>query len=664
MGLLADLIEKRVSLANPDQWLSNAFGGSPTNSGVKVDEQTALKFSAVWASVRLVSETLAALPLIVYERDGKGKNRAINHPLTHLLHDRPNPEMTSFTYRQTIQAHVLTWGNGYSEIEYNRAGEPIALWPLLPDRTWPVRKKGKLIYKTRVGEEAREVTLPRFKVLHIPGLGFNGLQGYSPIQLHREAVGLGQAAEQFGARTFGSGARPSGIIHYDGKFSTPEARRQFRREFEEHHAGMNNAQRIAVLEKGMTWKQAAFPPRDAEYIKTRQFQIRDVARIFRVPPHLIGDMESATYSNIEQQSLDFATNTMFPWLVNWEQRVNSDLVTDPDRFFAEFLMDALVRGDLATRYEAYATGRQWGWLSADDVRRLENMNPLPEGQGDIYMVPLNMIPAGQLGEDPPSGDVAPRAVIEPVEPRALLESPEHRSLRARRRLQEAHIPAFQDAAARVVSRISQDVRAAVRKHLAERDVASFSRFVEGYFDEARIAGTSRIMRPALETLASAVYAEAANEVKGEEDMDAEANRLVREYADTVGIRMTRSGSGQLKTIIADTPSAELADALSTRLDEWSERLPSKVARREVVQLGAAVAKRAWKTAGITLLVWRAVGDNCRLCDAMDGRTVGIDKTFLASGETLDPGGVAPLRATSDHGHPPLHEGCDCMITPG
>ena len=674
MGIISDLIESRVSLANPDEWLLGAFGGKATTAGVSVDEQTSLKFSAVWACVRVLSQTLASLPLLLYRRtDDEDKLRATDHPIYGLLHDQANTEMTSFQFRETLMAHLVTWGNGYAEIEYNGNMDPIGLWPLLPDRTWPQRVDEVLVYKTRV-EHGREVTLPAWKVLHVPGLGFNGLQGYSPIQLHREAVGLGQAAAEYGARMYGNGARPSGLIEMDGGFKDAEARRNFRQEFEEYHSGLRNAGRVAVLEKGMKWQKTGIPPKDAEWVNGRKFQIREIARIFGVQPHMIGDLQDATYSNIEQQSLEFASYTMMPWLVRWEQVLNLALLRKAERgkLFTQFLMEGLVRGDLPSRYEAYSKGRQWGWLSANDVRRFENMNQV-EG-GDVYMVPLNMISADQVGLDAPSSEASRIALLDPAEPRELPpatarreagEPTEARSLRARRRLQRAHLSIFEGAAERVVRREVQDLRAAAKKHLGERDTSGFLGFVESYYDEGRRDQVADLMRPSLEALAPAIYAEAAREVSGDEDMDAEADKLVRSYAKTVGTRLSLSSSGQLKAIAAETPAADLAAAVGTRLDEWSERRPAKIAKREVVTFGAAIAKRAWRTAGIQLLVWRAVGDNCPLCNAMNGRTVGIDKTFLAKGDELDPGGgTAPLRATSDHGHPPLHEGCDCMITSG
>lgn len=366
-------------------------------TGVNVTETSALRVTAVYACVRVLAETVATLPLVVYRRQKpRGKLRDPSHPLYTVLHDQANTEMTAMQLRETMMAHVLLWGNAYASIERDGAGNVVGLWPLLPDRTYVVRddKTGKLVYITTL-PNGEQVLLPWDQVLHIPGLSYNGIVGYSPIQCAREAIGLALAAEEFGARFFGNGARPGGVLEHPATLSD-EAYKRLRSSWESMHRGLNNAQRLAILEEGMQYKPLTIPPEDAQFLETRKFQVTEICRLFRVPPHLVGDLERATFSNIEHQSIEFVVHTIRPWLVRWEQAINMKLLTPLERrrFFVEHIVDGLLRGDIASRYNAYAIARQNGWMSANDIRELENMNPIPGG--DVYLVPLNMQDAAVL----------------------------------------------------------------------------------------------------------------------------------------------------------------------------------------------------------------------------------------------------------------------------
>jgi len=379
-----------------------------SNTGVSVTETTALSVVTVYACVRILSETLASLPLLLYKRLGRGKQRAVEHPLYQILHDVPNPEMNSFTFRETLMAHLVTWGNAYAEIEWDNYTKVKALWPLRPDRMQVWRENGEIVYKYLLPNSAGIAVLPSYRIWHIPGLGFDGLIGYSPITLAREAIGLSLATEEFGARFFSNGAAPGGVLEHPAKLSK-EAQENLRKSWNEMHSGLSNQHRVAILEEGMKWSKVGMPLNDAQFLETRKFQRNEIASFFHIPPHMIGDLERATFSNIEEQALEFVVYTMRPWLVRWEQSINQKLLTPDERaeYFAEFLVDGLLRGNIQARYQAYATGRQWGWLSANDIRELENQNPLPGEEGDIYLNPMNMVPALQLlqaaQQEPPTG---------------------------------------------------------------------------------------------------------------------------------------------------------------------------------------------------------------------------------------------------------------------
>ena len=365
------------------------FGTS--GSGKAVTVQSAIQLSTVYACVRVISETVASLPLGIYETVNDGNEKAMEHPLYRLLHDEPNSEMTSFVFREVMLAHLLLYGNSYSQIIRSGKNTVIGLYPLLPDHMDVDRdSKGNLTYTYTTSDGKTVVMKPR-DVLHIPGLGFDGVMGYSPIALEKNAIGLGIASEEYGSKFFSNGARPSGILTHPNTVKNPKALRE---SWNSAYGGSSNSNRVAILEEGMKFEPIAIPNNEAQFLETRKFQVDEICRIYRVPPHLVGNLEHATFSNIEHQSIDFAVHTIRPWLVRIEQAMNRALLSDQEkgRFFVQFNIDGLMRGDYKSRMEGYAIGRQNGWLSANDIRALENQNPIPKEEGgDAYLVNGNMI---------------------------------------------------------------------------------------------------------------------------------------------------------------------------------------------------------------------------------------------------------------------------------
>jgi HK97 family phage portal protein len=397
------LFESRSNLPNPDQWLMSAFGGPMTATGIRVNAETAMRLTAVYSAVRILAETVATLPLIVYRRiENDGKERATDYFLYRLLHDQPNEEQTSVEFREMLQGHLALRGNAYAQID-RKMGKPARLVPLHPDRVEVTRAKdGDLVYRVNP-DSGSPYTLSRRQggIMHVRGLSSDGAKGINPIELFRETIGLGLAYEEYSGRLFGNGANINGVLETPQAMSD-EALSRFRTLWQKNYSGIGNAGKTAILEQGMKWQAIGIAPKDAEFIVSRRFQVTEIARIFRVPPHMLADLERATFSNIEHQSLEFIRDTIRPWLVRWEQALTRDLIPpeDRDEYFVEFLIDGLMRGDLKSRYDSYAIGRNNGWLSANDIRRLENMNPLPPEQGDVYLIPLNMIPAGTASPEP------------------------------------------------------------------------------------------------------------------------------------------------------------------------------------------------------------------------------------------------------------------------
>ena len=374
-------------------WYSFFFG--PTTSGKPVNEHTAMQMTAVYSCVRILSEAVAGLPLHVYRyNDSGGKEKDLKHPLYRLLHDEPNPEMTSFAFRETLMSHLLLWGNAYAQVIRNARGEVIALYPLMPNKMEVDRdSNGRLYYLySRTTEDAptlgkdSQVYLAPSDVLHIPGLGFDGLVGYSPIAMAKNAVGLAMATEEYGAKFFANGAAPGGVLEHPGTIKDPQ---KVKESWNAAYQGSANSHRVAVLEEGMKYQAIGISPEQAQFLETRKFQINEIARIFRVPPHMLADLEKSSFSNIEQQSLEFVKYTLDPWVVRWEQSMSRVLLSESEKpqVFIRFNVEGLLRGDYASRMNGYAVARQNGWMSANDIRELENLDLIPaEEGGDLYLI--------------------------------------------------------------------------------------------------------------------------------------------------------------------------------------------------------------------------------------------------------------------------------------
>ena len=405
MGIFSGLFKSRDKPQNRTTGSNYAFFIGGTTSGKTVTERSAMQMTAVYSCVRILSEAVAGLPLHLYKyTDSGGKAMALGHPLYRLLHDEPNPEMSSFVFRETLMTHLLLWGNAYAQIIRNGKNEIVALYPLMPNKMSVDRDENGRLYYTyyRGTDEAIKnkefaVTLQPSDVLHIPGLGFDGLVGYSPIAMAKNAIGMAIACEEYGAKFFANGAAPGGVLEHPGTIKDPQ---RVRESWQSTFGGSGNANKIAVLEEGMKYTPIGISPEQAQFLETRKFQINEIARIFRVPPHMVGDLEKSSFSNIEQQSLEFVKYTLDPWVIRWEQSIQRSLLNSEEKkkYFAKFNVEGLLRGDYQSRMNGYAIGRQNGWMSANDIRELENLDRIPaEDGGDLYLINGNMLPLKNAG---------------------------------------------------------------------------------------------------------------------------------------------------------------------------------------------------------------------------------------------------------------------------
>ena len=395
MGIFS---RKRPKVEDRTPGSSYAFFMGSSSAGKNVNERSAMQMTAVYSCVRILAEAVAGLPLHLYKYNDKGgKEKAIDNNLYQLLHDEPNKEMSSFVFRETLMTHLLLWGNAYAQIIRNGKGEIVALYPLMANKMQVDRdENGHLYYTyTRNADEPKTnegniVYLSAKDVLHIPGLGFDGLVGYSPIAMAKNAIGLAIATEEYGAKFFANGAAPSGVLEHPGTIKDPA---RLRENWNSTFGGSANSGKVAVLEEGMKYTPISISPNEAQFLETRKFQIDEIARIFRVPPHMVGDLEKSSFSNIEQQSLEFVKYTLDPWVARWEQAMVRALLSQEEKktYFFKFNVDGLLRGDYQSRMNGYATARQNGWMSANDIRELENLDRIPaEAGGDLYLINGNM----------------------------------------------------------------------------------------------------------------------------------------------------------------------------------------------------------------------------------------------------------------------------------
>lgn len=668
MSLIDNLLKRfdDVSgLEDPAAWL---FGNNEAKSGIVVDEEKAMRYSAVHGAVKVLAESVASLPLNVYKNlEPRGKEKVKDHHLYKILHSQPNNIQSSYNYREVKMAHLALWGNFYAEIERNNRGEPVALWPIKPSVVKPRlnETKDEILYdiKTKKGQ----ATFSRLSIFHIPGLGFDGIKGKSVIGMAREAIGLGLVAEEFGATFFSEGAHPGGIIEYPGSLGD-DAYNRYVKEMRQKYNGLGKSHKLMVLEEGLKYHQTSIPPEDAQFLQTRKYQVEEIARMYRIPPHMLADLDNATFSNIEEQNINFVVHTLRPWLVRIEQAYNMQLFSDDDEHFCEFVVDGLLRGDIETRYEAYATARQWGWLSANDIRALENMNPLPDGQGDVYLVPLNMISAKDLTELNPENRKS-KELLELDRPADEYSASKRsydlakRSAAGRRRYSLNYKPVFKRKAQAAIDFEVEEVRKIIKE---SSGLTGLLTNLEKFYDEYEEV-FSKEMRPVIFDFGRSIADLAASEVDLDEIDDLDS--FLEDYLENLTNRYVHFSENQLSALAQEVVDEskhyeEVADAVDNRLAEWEEKRAEKVAEEQVFKENGAVSKYVYVAAGITRLIWVAMGkDPCPYCLALDGKVVGINSNFVSEGEEIEVEGEETFKSGGNKAHPPLHEKCQCGISP-
>jgi HK97 family phage portal protein len=684
MGILDRVfaLERRAWGNADDRWYMPVDHLQPSKAGVTVDDSTAMRCATVYACVRVLAESIASLPVHLYERraDG-GRKRATDHWAYSLIHRRPHEQITSYQWFETAVFHLMLTGNHYSVIDWTNDSGVVRLTPLNPRLVEVERTEtGSRRYKYRE-PSGKERFYSEANILQIPGLAWDGLQGLSPISYARETIGLAVAAEEFGERFFSNGTNMGHI------FSLPEGVRmdteqtdKFIEDLKATHAGLGKSHDGMVIPSGMSIEKVGIPPDDAQFLETRKFQKAEIASIYRIPLHLIQEHEKNTTwgSGIEHMNLGFVIYTLRPWLVRIEQMLNQKFLvgTDAERFYFEFLVDALLRGDQKSRSEYFATAIQNKWMVPNEVREKENMNPVE--WGDEPVEPANIFGAG--GDEPPQ---------DPEEKTGCTCGHEHRAEpdpeldHPRMSIQRSYRRVIRDAMARVIRRERNDIMAfakkAQRKRLTigETRDAALAEFIAEFYT-AHEEFTRAAIRPAFTALAEAIGAEAMREIGQEWQWNDELEAWLEEYVEAFASRHSNQSRGQLLELldeleqqVTDVDEAVVLDGLGQRFEEWEIGLDGakprddKIGARESVRLGNGFAAVVLFAAGVAALVWRATGsETCPYCQSLSGRTVSLGQWFVGAGEDFAPGGAEPLRPRSNVGHPPLHSGCDCLIVPG
>ena len=651
--------------------------------GRNVTPETGMQIASVLSCVRVLSESVAMLPLEMRAREGRGTRRATELPLYTLLHDLPNPEMTSIEMRMALQGHLASWGNAYAQKIPSRGGQWIELWPLLPSRMEPQRApNGDMIYIYQESDGTKTVYLAS-EIMHIRGLSYDGLIGYSPIGQARRTLEAKARMDEYQAAFWENGAQPGAVLKHPGKLSD-KAFERLMQSWEARHQGAANANRMAILEEGLTVESMGLPQSDAQFLETQKYNRTEIAGLFRVPSHMINDLDRATFSNIEQMSLEFVIYTLLPWLVAWEQAIGRDLLspTERGRYYAKHKIQALLRGDNQSRSEFYTAALQWGWMSINDVRELEDLNPV--ANGDTYFVPLNMVPIEQAIKGvPPTTSTQANAIRAYMdadhadsctcgacrdggdadrEQRA--EDDEAEKLRANRvEMARAMQPVFDDIATRVTKREARDVGRLVEKHLRKRANGDFLDAVRDLYADFNGVVEDAFRAAMLAYARQAMMAAGAELGKKSPGLTDKLRQFVTEYLANLGNGWASSSRTQIEIVVQEAldGGVDPADAVTERITRWEDTKPAKVADRQSFEALNAFVVASYGAYKVTRIRWAARGDSCPFCQQLSGRVAGIEEFFVGDGTSLDGGEAGPMQIKRNVRHGPLHGGCDCVV---
>ncbi|MFH1739832.1 MAG: phage portal protein [bacterium] len=655
-----DRFKRSVSEPISQEDFANYLRAEDEWTGINVDRSAAIGISAVWSAVRLLSESVASLPLFFYRRTEKGKDKAIDNSLYRMMWVQPNPIMSSFQLRELMQYHLLFYGNAYAQKLRGSGSQVVELWPLTPDKIRPyLGQNNKRFYEYQKGND--KIILNQDEVFHIPGLGFDGIMGYAPLVILMQQFGYSIAVKRYGSEFFKNGGVPGGYLALPNRLRDDDARKRLAAGWHGRHGEWGNKHSTAILEEDAKYVPLNIPPEQAQFIESQKFSVTDIARVFRVPPHMIGDLDRATFSNIEQQSIDFVVNTLRPWLVRWEQEMLLQIIPREmqEDFFFEFQVNALLRGDFATRAAGYRTFIEMGVMSPNEVRNLENLNAYEDG--DEHFIPLNLVPITDAGMDV-STEVPAEEQAPAEEDARSLGDREMRSAKSRQRLSRAYMKLFAQAFEKIATREGRDITEGVTKYLAKRGVDDFQMFIDKYYRGEFPDYLRKQLTPVYLSFQEAVRNEINRELNLSAEISPEDLKFAQAYLTTFISRYIAKSKLDLQTTLtkAVDNGADIGLAFDERLGEWGEVRPETTARNESTRGSNAFAKAFYIGAGVLYLRWVSLGESCPFCDSLDGKIVGTEGEFSLPNDELVAQGKT-LGVSSSIGHPPIHRGCDCQI---
>jgi len=675
MALLPSLIlprarRKKVPSPSDDYWYLPYGATQETDAGICVDEATALKYLTVFACVSLVAGDVGRLPLNLYrKRKDGGKDNVTDHRLYDLLHNAPNPETPSLNWREAGQGHLMLWGNHYSFCNRDKTGAVQELWQLPDPGGVRVRRAGnELVYEYKVEGETR--VRRRDEIFHIPGFGFNGIQGMSMIGLAREAIGMGLAAEKFGSRFYGAGTHPGGMVSMPIEAEMDEdEQKKYIELIKSQSAGIGKSHELMILFNGEKYQPFTMPLNDAQFLESRDHQKIEICGMFHVPPHKIAiHGQNSNYNNLEQENSSYVDSCLMHWLVRWESAINLQLLSEKERrsgLFFEFLVEGLLRGDSAARADYYNKMFQVGSITPNQIRAKENMNPI-EG-GDQSFVMLNLVPldqAGQIDMALPGDKKTPPPDLDGDDEvkslRAFFsdegESRAQRSIVARDRIARRYRPLIFDAAQAIVNRETK----AIKNRVAGRtsDVAGLESFLNEFYEKFPDY-IEKKMSPVLRSYMLAIIDESIAEVGVDDEPDLDAE--VREYLDGYAARHTKSSLGQMLALLE---GENLAD-IDQRADEWAEKRPEKIVTDELVRASGAAFSWVVFGAGLAMVLRNRGPETCPYCRSLNGKRVTPDRPLVSAGDKIDAkDGSDPMHVYETKFHAPLHNKCDCYMSAG
>jgi HK97 family phage portal protein len=607
--------------------LKDVISEGETSSGILINERTALGIPAVFSCIRVLAESIANLPLIVYERLGDGaKQRAKTFSLYSILHDSPNHLMSSIELREMLVGHLCVRGNAYCYIERDN-GEVKALWPLNPVNMNVRVNNNDLLYEYTFNGTRRKYS--REDILHLRGLSSDGIMGYGPLQMFRNTFGSTVAVGDYAANYFKNDASPGGILTTPHSLAA-DAGKNLKDAWNEGFRGSGKKHKVAILDNELKWEAIGISPQDSQMIETQKFSVVQIARIYRVPLNLIMDYDRSTYSNVTEQNRSFLTHTLTPWLTKIEQAIFRALLTETERkrYFIEHLTHNFLRANTKERYEAYEIGKRAGFLSANEIRGYENLNKI--SGGDIFET-------------------------KPPEVKKKSIRNQKRGIENRDRITNAFNPLILDAVSQVVNRESIQIKRAINKYNTGREITSFRSWLDNFYSEIIPEFIKKKVGPVLRSFAITIQKESEAEIN---IARSDLTNFIEKHIDHYKEGHVRSSLGQLLNLLEEKG----VDEIEKRVDEWAKNnhKAEKIAKRQVVTTSNLIFAEVAFGAGYKIMS-NTRDESCQWCNQLNGKIVGRGGFMLKSGDWQSSDGQI-MNVSRSHVTPSYHKGCDCFLT--